>query len=129
MKKLLSLLLAALMCLPLFASCASSELNDPASEGTTADPDAAAEEVVEEEEITRENYPDTLPDGLDFGGETTVIHARGDQGSVDEVAVEDMTGESVNDAIYERNLMVEDRLNVAIEVFAADGWENYGTAE
>ena len=128
MKKFLALFLALLMCAPSFVSCAETE-ESAAEDGTpSVSADPAEEAVPEETEITRENMPDTLPDDLDFGGATVTIHSRGDDESIYEVAVEEMTGEVVNDAIYERNEMVGERLNVKVEAFAGETWESYNNA-
>ena len=127
MKKLISLLLTLLMCAPAFLSCAETE--ETASQDPTSAVSAeqsADETVPEETEITRENMPDTLPDDLDFGGETVTIHVRG--GTTEEAYVEEMTGEIVNDTVYERNALVSERLNVNIEAFEAEGWETYNNA-
>jgi len=128
MKKHLSLLLVLLMLAPAIVSCAETE--DTASPDTPdVSADAGTEETVPEEtEISRENYPDTLPDDLDFGGETVTIHSRGDDQAFLEIGVEEMTGEPVNDAVYERNAMVSERLNVQLNPIRAEGWESYNNA-
>ena len=127
MKKILSLILVLLICAPAFLSCAETE-ETAAEDGTpSVSADSAAEEALPEEtEISRENIPDTLPDDLDFGGETVTIHVRG--GTTDEAYIEEMTGEIVNDTVYERNALVCERLNVNIEAFEAEGWETYNNA-
>ncbi len=118
MKKSLVLFLAMLLSASTAVSCASDN-----TEEKTVDTAVATDTTANAEtETTRENYPDTLP-ALDFGGETVVIHARGD--SLGEVFSEEMTGEVVNDAVYNRNQKVEERLNVKIDVYAADGWQKY----
>lgn len=71
---------------------------------------------------TEEKKLDALPE-LDYDGTTIVIHTRGD--SVNEIYTDGMTGNIVNDIIYERNTLVEDRLNIKIEVFEAEGWQKY----
>ncbi len=128
MKKHLSLILALLMCASAFVSCAETE--------ETASPDPSAEvsaeqtteeTAAEETEITRENYPDTLPE-LDFEGNTVTIHSRGDDQAYLEIGIEEMTGEPVNDAVYERNEMVSERLNIQLEPIRAEGWETYNNA-
>ncbi len=118
MKKSLVLFLAMLLSASTAVSCASDN-----TEEKTVDTAVATDTTANAEtETTRENYPDTLP-ALDFGGETVVIHARGD--SLGEVFSEEMTGEVVNDAVFNRNQKVEERLNVKIDVYAADGWQKY----
>ena len=98
MKKQFSLLLAALLLsTPLLASCASDSPDTPSTDTAAADTQPADTTA----ETTRENYPDSLP-ALDFGGENMNIHVRGDAGCIDEVFVEELTGEVVNDAVFER---------------------------
>ena len=128
-KKFLALFLALLMCAPAFVSCAETE-ETAAEDGTpSVSADSVTEEALPEEtEISRENMPDTLPDDLDFGGETVTIHSRGDDESIYEVCVEEMTGEVVNDAVYERNEMVSERLNVKIAGYAGEKWDAYNNA-
>ncbi|MGN1345426.1 MAG: hypothetical protein ACI4V1_01465 [Eubacteriales bacterium] len=127
MKKFLALFFTLLMTAPAFVSCASTEESENAG-ANPAVPSGTAEETVEPEtEITRENTPDTLPE-LDFLGETVSIHSRGDDQSFCEIGIEEMTGEAVNDAIFERNKMVEERLNVQLNPIRAEGWEAYNNA-
>ena len=72
MKKTLAVLLALLMIAPLFAACSENKENNDtgstASQNQTAADGGTADDGTAEEEITRANYPDTLPDDLDFGG-------------------------------------------------------------
>ena len=127
MKKLLSLLLALIMCAPAFVSCAETE--ETASQDSTAPSavEGVEETVAEETEVSRENIPDNLPE-LDFNGETVTIHSRGDDQAYLEIGIEEMTGEPVNDAVYERNEMVSERLNVQLSPIRAEGWETYNNA-
>ena len=130
MKKLLSVILALLMLAPAFASCAETAENSESVSDTiapSADP-AVAETIPEETEITRQNYPDTLPDNLNFDGATVTIHSRGDDETYYEVWSEEMKGEVVNDAIFERNAMVCERLNVEIEAYKGEYWYEYNNA-
>ena len=53
---------------------------------------------------------DDLPE-LDFGGETVNLLYWSDVENQEFIA-EELTGEVVNDAIYQRNTTVEDRLNI-----------------
>ena len=129
MKKHLSLLLALLMLAPAIVSCAETEdTASPDATPTVSAEQTAEETVPEETEISRENYPDTLSDDLDFGGATVTIHSRGDDQAYLEIGVEEMTGEPVNDAVYERNAMVSERLNIQLNPIRAEGWEAYNNA-
>ncbi len=126
MKKILSLLLALLLAASALVSCSeggqNAENTDP--QGSPSSPADAAPTEEPETELARENVPDNLPE-LDYAGATVVIHSRGDSESVTEVFVDELTGEAVADSIFERNAIVSERLNVSIECFAGDGWENY----
>ncbi len=123
MKKLYrisALALAALIfSLTFAAGCGDSA---PAADETTAAAATTAE--TESAETDRSQIPDDLPDDLDFGGEEFTIHVRGDQNSYAEFYSE-QTGDIIDDAIYNRNRAVEERLNVKISVYKGKGWEAY----
>lgn len=115
-----SLLFLALLASSLF-SCASSETTDPA--GDTAQTPAATE--TEEETFS---YGDALPEDLDFAGrEFRVATYNGgnlthDGGWYNYIQIDETTGDIVNDAAFDRNLEVEDRLNVAIRCLEVADW-------
>ena len=122
MRKCVSVLLAVLILAGSLHSCAGSEPEpDGPASGQTPSPPA---ETAAETEPGRAETPDNLP-ALDFGGASAVIHSRGDAEALTEIYAEELNGEAVNDAIFERNVSVEERLNVSIECLAGDGWENY----
>ncbi len=88
----------------------------------------AAEET--EEEIGRHNTKDSLPDTLDFAGTVVRIHTR--TGDIDvrmEFIAEEETGETVNDAVYARELSVEERLNVDLSVIENDVTRHNGAID
>ena len=108
MKKSTRFLAAALAALTLAAPLTSCA-NDTAPLDTQAPEQTAA--VSEEETVLR----DKLPDGLNFGGdEITFISRYLDGWTSGEIAVSDLISEPVNDAVYERNKAVEQRLGVKI---------------
>ena len=122
-KRILSLLLAAIL-LASATACGNDTTNDTAnSSNTTADTAADGtdtETVPEDTALT-----DSLPDGLDFGGATYTIYAREDLEWGTEMYVDELNGEIVNDAIYNRSRNVDERLNVAITQVTAPGiWGN-----
>lgn len=77
----------------------------------------------ETEEITRENYPDSLPDGLNFGVEKFVIHYY--DSNEQEWIAEETNGETINDAVYNRNLAVSERLGVEFEFYRGGSAGDY----
>ncbi|MBE6652455.1 MAG: hypothetical protein E7610_03435 [Ruminococcaceae bacterium] len=104
--RILAAFLAALALLPVFASCASE--NDP--KDTDVKQTTVATEDGDETVIR-----DTLPDDLNYNGNKVTILSR-NYGSdlVDEVYVEELRSDPVNDAVYERNKEVEERLGIKI---------------
>lgn len=122
-KRLLAIILASAMLACMAAGCAE-KADDIAEDTSVSDVETAEEK---EEETDRAHTKDNLPDNLDFGGEKVTIHGRGDSGSIRELSCE-LTGDVVEDAIYTRNLNVENRLNIKIEPFTPYGWQNYSQA-
>ncbi len=81
---------------------------------------AAVETAPAETEIQ-----DDIPADLRFSGETYTILSREDLQWENEMCTDDLTGDIVNDAIYNREIAVEDRLDVAIDAFKTPGiWGN-----
>ncbi|MBE6611214.1 MAG: hypothetical protein E7632_01875 [Ruminococcaceae bacterium] len=106
------LILAAMLC-SMAASC-----GDGAAEDTTAETTLPAETTASDRDA--DGYLlDDLPDDLDFGGETVTILGWNHYEEI-EFFAEDQTGEIVNDAYYERNQRVEERLGVKLEFTEAN---------
>ncbi len=122
MKKTLAVLLALLMIAPLFAACGENKENNDAgstaSQNQTAADGGTADDGTAEEEITRANYPDTLPDDLDFGGVQLNIISFGSDNCQKYDALGELNGDVVLDAVYNRNITVEDRLDVKLNFIA-----------
>lgn len=123
-KKLLTALLAAvLLASAVLTSCSegSEETSTSASE-TTATGSNTAETVAEEaaSEETEPEYALGLPEDLDYQG--TAITVLGWQHYEDvEFDTEELNGEIVNDAIFQRNLAVEENLNVTLTFLEEGG--------
>lgn len=119
--RIISVLLTIVILAAVAMSC-SVPADTPAAESTTS---VSANDT--NAQTLRENHKDNIPDGLDFEGANIKIHGRGDGYAILELSAE-QTGDIIEDAIYNRNRMVEERLNVTIEAFTPYGWQNYGTA-
>ncbi len=100
LRRKIALLLAALMLLPTMAACSSGEGPDETRASATTAAESSEETMLQ----------DALPDDLNYGSDTIVFLAN------DTITTEDaVTGDAVNDVIYERNKLVEERLNVKID--------------
>ncbi len=120
-KRILASLLAALLL------CSACQKDVPVTPSATTDTEADTKsaEVETETESTETYLPDDLPDGLDFGGASYTIFARSELDWGREMCVEELNGEIINDAIFNRNQSVNERLNVVIGQEIAPGvWGN-----
>ncbi|MBQ8402186.1 MAG: hypothetical protein IJX14_09680 [Clostridia bacterium] len=119
-KNVLTLLLAALLLAPAMVSCGGGETNE-----TTADEAAQAETIAAETEADLfAEYRD-----IDLGGRSIRVsvsaniseNGGGMPTSYPYIAgPEEMTGESVQDSVFQRNLEVEEMLNCTLEHEALD---------
>ncbi len=116
---LVSLLVSALLTSSL-VSCASD----------TAETDTSAAPVPEETVEETFSYGDALPDSLDFAGRDFRVatytggNLTHDGGWYNYIQIEETTGDIVNDAAFDRNLEVEERLNTAIVCLEVADWNN-----
>ncbi|MBQ4111781.1 MAG: hypothetical protein IJD38_03180, partial [Clostridia bacterium] len=112
MKKLLCLLLAALMMLSLVA-CATGD------DGPSGD-DTKDQGTVNEQETADPNFTCDLPSNLDYKGETIGILYADVNNKGDELVSEKLGLGVVSDAVYERNLAVQEMLKVTFEFYPED---------
>jgi len=116
-RKTTTLLLLLSMILGMTAGCGET-VQETETSADTAAPET--ETVPTETELTT-----ALPADLDFGGESVTIHARGDDDSFLEVYTEELNGDVLNDAVFNRNAAVEELLNVDIIGYRGGGWQSY----
>lgn len=140
-KKIMAMLLCVLMVVGVVA-CGKS---DNQGNDTTTAPNGDV--IVSDDENTtivpeqtgpvldkwgREVVEDTVPTDLNFGGDTINILARSDRTGKNRWRVDfyapDLTGEVLNDAVYNRNALVAERLNVKFNVTEEDGQYDVFTA-
>ncbi len=108
MKKILTLLLLAAMLTSAFVSCGESTTNSDETSAPSADP-SANNEVVET--VVETELAHGLPD-KDFGGTDYVALIR--TSKLTHFTAEEMTGEALNDAVYERNNTVAEEFGVTL---------------
>ena len=112
-KRLTALFLSAVLLCSSAVSCSQQTENAAADETTSAavtpaaDTPEEAEPAPEEPEIVEDNLP-----AKDYGGFAFNIYTRSNTTHYAFLA-EELNGEVLNDAIYERNLKTADRFNVA----------------
>lgn len=83
---------------------------------TDTDNSGAKESTVQPETV---DYPDDLPEGLRFNGETVTFLYR--EEVADEFCADTSNGDIVNDSIYDSFRSVEERLGVDIETIKRPG--------
>jgi len=113
-KRIIAFLLALLMAAPAVVGCA--EKKDDESAGIGKQNEEVSTSVDEMENLSemekRRLTKDNLPDA-DYDGQSFRISTR--QGYLYEIWIEEADGEILNDALYNRNLAVEERFGVTIE--------------
>ncbi len=106
---LASLILASTLC----TSCST-----PSDNSAVTDTDIAAVSVTET--TTDTSLKTALTSDLDFGGKECNISNVETESWMTQMTAEAETGETVNDAIYRRNLIVENKLNVKLTELRTD---------
>ena len=129
-KKLTAILLAMLMVAPtvLTACSESTENAETTASAQTTTNEATAGETETESDETERRYAD-VPADSNFGGYSFNIlcSSNSEYGGVqDDFYAEEITGEGINDARYNRNTTVGDKLNVTINPIDAEVGEGNG---
>ena len=121
--KRFSLLIWAAVILAMAAGCGNeAPETDPAEQAKagTNETQEAAELVTEAE--TEPVCRDDLPDDLDFGGQTFVFATNnvGDEQIIHyDIGNDALVGEMVEDAVFNRNIRVQERLNFKMEKYVS----------
>jgi len=113
--KLLSFVLVALFLLATLLACRNTSNNPASSDPQTSTPTEGTAPIGSETD--RSQYPDDIPDELDYdGAQISVAVMKNDVYIIDWVYDKDLTGETVNTLIYERNMKIEDELGVTLNI-------------
>jgi ABC-type glycerol-3-phosphate transport system substrate-binding protein len=126
-KRILSLLLTLLLLAPSVISCAETTVEENAEE-TQASPEISAEPTAETVETAEERVKPDIPETADFGGDD--IHfmfwsiaswGSGVHESRD-IYAESLNGEGINDAVYNRNVKIEEayKVKISLDILAHD---------
>jgi len=112
-KRTLAALLASLMLVPALAACSDNSADTPDTSVAAEDTTTAETEPRETE---RHEIKDSLPNDLNFGGKTWTIYVSTTSANDSYVAGnEEKEGDIVNDAVWERNLKVQERLSFKMD--------------
>jgi len=114
-KRILSLLLAVLSTASMAVSCSSGNGDNSSVSENTADTSASADTAAAETEVP--TIPDYLPN-VNYDGYSFRMLTTDEVGSVRysfELDTDAMNGDVLNDAVYERNMAVEEKLGVEIK--------------
>ena len=122
--RLISLLLA-LLTISGVVSCGTEQVSDE----TTTSGEVTTEPVTTEDTDSRAAAKDDLPE-LNFEGSTLRVLSRaGDADTKIEFCVEEESGDIVEDAVWKRNLAVQERLHIKIENITTDNTRHTGPAD
>jgi len=114
MKRTLALLIAMLVSLPVLVSCGGTAAGTETTDTTPADT------VPAETETTR--LSDDLPE-TDLDGWTMRFLSHHDELSTEDTFYAyELTGEVVNDAIYQRDIATKERFNCEFAIATGNGW-------
>ncbi len=120
MHKKLCLFLALLMTASTVVSCGSGTSTETETTATGGDTTAVEETVATEE---TENFDPGLP-AKDFGGRTftfmTKAHDSWSDWKETSISAPELTGEVLNDAVYNRNMYIQDTYKVVLNEYAPD---------
>ncbi|MBE6552127.1 MAG: hypothetical protein E7665_08335 [Ruminococcaceae bacterium] len=112
MNRKISIALVVILMLSLLVSCGEgnvkTEEQSPVASGTSSTAPVSTEDPNE-----RKFIEDSLPDDIDFGGETIKIYCR--TALEPHITVPEKIEDIINDAIYDRIERVKERLNIEVE--------------
>lgn len=117
--KQITLILALIIILTLITACAEEKPNAQVQTAVTT-VNNESEDIIPE---TTEELPD-IPDDADFGGHEFIVLVRGEsfnEWQSQDIYVEEQNGEPVNDAVYTRNVYLEEKLNIKISEYQGSG--------
>ena len=99
---------------------------DASAAAQPGEENAAAEPEPDDPFASRQAEKDDLPEA-DFGGRDFIVVGSDEEGFGVYITTEELNGEGVNDAIYKRNLTVEERFNAKTVYYGVDTYGNVAT--
>ena len=127
-KIIIAVLLCVLFVLPLFIACGKedSKINADNNNENPALADDSGNDADADANAAAENAPETpdLPEGKTFGGAEFRMLLSGWSGV--DFEVEEETGDRLNDAIYLRNINLEEKYDIVIKTINLDTFDSFG---
>lgn len=117
MKQHLWKAIAALVALLLLAACSNSGTNTESTMETNAAPSPASTEKASAETEEMTEFAASIPEGTDYDGYEFDILVYDETNAVwydVDFTAEELTGDVLNDAVFQRKIKVEDALNIKI---------------
>ena len=123
LKRTMAVFIALLMLVPTLASCSDNppaETKETTSQQETAQTAESTDASADESETEDERIKPNIPESADFGGDDiTFLHWYNTAWTETvrqsrDIYAEGITGEAINDAVYNRNVKIEDAYKVKI---------------
>ena len=123
LKRITAVLIALLMLVPTLASCSDNtpaETKETTAQQETAQTAESTDASADESETEDERIKPNIPESADFGGDDiTFLHWYNPAWTETvrqsrDIYAEGITGEAINDAVYNRNVKIEDAYKVKI---------------
>ena len=123
LKRIMAMLIALLMLVPTLASCSDNtpaETKETTAQQETAQTAESTDASSDESETEDERIKPNIPESADFGGDDiTFLHWYNTAWTETvrqsrDIYAEGITGEAINDAVYNRNVKIEDAYKVKI---------------
>ena len=123
LKRIMAMLIALLMLVPTLASCSDNtpaETKETTAQQETAQTAESTDASADESETEEERIKPNIPESADFGGDDiTFLHWYNTAWTETvrqsrDIYAEGITGEAINDAVYNRNVKIEDAYKVKI---------------
>ena len=131
--RVIAMMLVAMMMLSAFVACADTGAGNDTTGADQANTVAPAEEITADPTKDSNGYlKDDLPEDLKFNTDVTLLVWDDVEHEEFEVAYEDLSGDIVEQSLYDRNSKVEERLGVTLQFIRVIGngsniksWNSY----
>lgn len=124
--RVLALLMVSVMMLSAFIACAETGSGETTTEPSSAQTQAPVEESTADPTKDPNGYLlDDIPEDLKFDEEIVLLVWDDVEHEEFEVAYEDLSGDIVEQSLYDRNSKVEERLGLTLAFIRIDGNSDY----